>query len=151
MRSVVTFIFVENIEMSYSQIPHQHYFFYRGKWTAEMDSFLLSMLTYDKKRAAWVNNEIPSVLMQVIELEMKKKLCVAITMDEILQKKKALENRYWTFKQVVRVKGMHWDMQQHRVSTYEDSLWGKIFEVINLFFYHYLIMLMNWILLDYIL
>lgn len=93
-----------------------------------MDTIVLSMLLYHKQTRGWKNGDVPPAAMRVVKQELNRRFGDIFSFDEIVERKIALENRYWTFKWVVAVDGVFWDVQNHCVHAL-PPIWNQILQV----------------------
>ncbi|KAG6423913.1 hypothetical protein SASPL_114321 [Salvia splendens] len=102
-------------------------FFYRGKWTQEMDAMLLSTLITLRSGRQWEDANLPDEVLRNVRDVIKHPFGVDLTPDDIAVRVKLLKGRYMCFKKLVKTDGVHWNPQDKIVSA-SDATWKLIFK-----------------------
>ena len=109
-------------------IPPQSKFLYEGKWSPLVDNILVDTIIRLKNMTAWTLLEFPSYFLLTAAKEIHTKTSVHFTEVELTDRVGKLHMRYRTFKELVAVDGVQWDMPTKYVSA-EDWLWKRICKV----------------------
>lgn len=110
------------------KIPPQEMFFYRGKWTKEMDAMLLSTLITLRRGQEWEDANVPDEVLGNVRVVLNHPFGVDLTTNDIAVRLKLLKARYRQFKKLVNTGGVQW-IPQDRVVSAADSTWKLVFQV----------------------
>ncbi|KAG6416705.1 hypothetical protein SASPL_124141 [Salvia splendens] len=108
-------------------IPPQAVFFYKGKWTTEMDAMLLSTLITLRRGREWEDGNVPEDVLRNVRDVIMHPFGMDLTTDDIAGRVKLLKARYISFKKLVKTNGVQWN-PQHRIVVASDSTWNFIFK-----------------------
>ncbi|KAG6430352.1 hypothetical protein SASPL_108417 [Salvia splendens] len=108
-------------------IPPQAVFFYKGKWTPEMDAMLLSTLITLRRGREWEDGNVPEDVLRNVRDVIMHPFGMDLTTDDIAGRVKLLKARYISFKKLVKTNGVQWN-PQHRIVVASDSTWNFIFK-----------------------
>lgn len=117
------------------KIPPQAMFFYKGKWTQEMDVMLLSTLITLRIGREWKDANVPDDVLRNVCDVIKHPFGVDLSTDDIAVRVKLLKARYIRFKKLVKTDGVQWNPQD-RIVTASDSTWKFIFKVGSLHIFY---------------
>ncbi|KAL1558481.1 hypothetical protein AAHA92_08940 [Salvia divinorum] len=95
--------------------PLRYMFFYKGKWTPEMDTILVDTLLRLKGETGWILEEFPSYFLLIAGKEIEEKEHMLLYDIELSNRVEALHTRYRTFKDLWRVRGAYWDFRTKSV------------------------------------
>ena len=109
-------------------IPPQEVFFYRGKWTQEMDAMLLSTLITLRNGRQWEDANVPDDVLRNVCAVINHPFGVELTTDDLSVRVKLLKARYRRFKKLVQSDGVQWNTEDRLVIA-SDSTWKLIFQV----------------------
>ncbi|KAG6410397.1 hypothetical protein SASPL_128455 [Salvia splendens] len=113
-------------------IPPQAVFFYKGKWTPEMDAMLLSTLITLRRGREWEDGNVPEDVPRNVRDVIMHPFGMDLTTDDIAGRVKLLKARYISFKKLVKTNGVQWN-PQHKIVFASDSTWNFIFKVAGCF------------------
>ncbi|KAG6429296.1 hypothetical protein SASPL_107344 [Salvia splendens] len=109
------------------KIPPQAMFFYRGKWTQEMDAMLISTLITLRTGREWEDGKVPDAVLRNVRDVINHPFGLDLTTDDIAVRVKLLKARYVRFKKLVKTNGVQWNTQDRIVSA-SDATWKFIFK-----------------------
>ncbi|KAL1563323.1 hypothetical protein AAHA92_05805 [Salvia divinorum] len=105
--------------------PPQYMFFYKGKWTPEMDTILVDTLLRLKGETSWILEEFPSYFLLTAAKEIEEKEHVLLYEIELSNRVEALHTRYLAFKDLLAQKGAYWDFRTKSVIA-PEAAWEKM-------------------------
>ncbi|KAG6382509.1 hypothetical protein SASPL_157821 [Salvia splendens] len=109
------------------KIPPQAMFFYRGKWTQEMDAMLLSTLITLRTGREWEDGNVPAEVLRNVRDVINHPFGLDLTTDDISVRVKLLKARFVRFKKLVKTNGVQWNTQD-RIVAAMDETWKFIFK-----------------------
>ena len=86
------------------EVPQQDMFFYRGKWTREMDVMLLSTLISLRRDRTRENGNVPDDVLRSLCSIMKPPFGADLTSEEISICVQLLRARHKRFKKLIQTK-----------------------------------------------
>ncbi|KAL1532259.1 hypothetical protein AAHA92_32288 [Salvia divinorum] len=113
------------------QIPLQEVFLYKSNWTAEKDSFVLSIIAKSKTKGEWDGSVIPFDLLEHAVGVLTAEMGLPFTSRDVYERFRFLEHRYRAFKLVLDTEGVFWNVNTNVVFT-SESIWKAIFKKNNL-------------------
>lgn len=111
-----------------SYIPQQATFFYRGKWSQEMDTLLLSTLITLRSGREWDALNLSHEMLNNVCAVLNPPFGAFLSTVDVSDRLKHLNDRYRRFKKVVRTPRVQWN-QVDKVVTADDHTWKQIIEV----------------------
>ncbi|KAG6394994.1 hypothetical protein SASPL_145585 [Salvia splendens] len=105
-----------------SNIPRQETFFYKAKWSAEVDSVLLSVIVWAKNMGRWSGSVIPIAILQEVIESIQSETGVSFSWLELYERYQFLEQCFHAFKLVWQTRGVYWNMQSNMVIS-PNSAW----------------------------
>lgn len=111
-----------------SNFPPQETFFYKNKWSAEVDSGLLSVIVRAKNMGRWSGTVIPIPILQEAVESIESETGVSFSWPELYERFQFLEQRFHAFKLVRHTDGVYWNMQLNMV-TCPDGAWTELIKV----------------------
>ncbi|KAL1549518.1 hypothetical protein AAHA92_17616 [Salvia divinorum] len=109
-------------------IPGQEFFFYKGNWTSEVDSLLLSIITKSKSAAEWDGSVIPLDLLEQVASVIVAELGLTFTWRELYERFRFFEHRYRAFKLVLDTDGVSWNFNTNLVFGAEP-IWENLIQM----------------------
>ncbi|KAG6390401.1 hypothetical protein SASPL_148135 [Salvia splendens] len=109
------------------KIPPQAMFFYRGKWTQEMDAMLLSTLITLRTGREWEDGNVPAEVLRNVRDVINHPFGLDLTTDDISVRVKLLKARFVRYKKLVKTNGVQWNTQD-RIVAATDETWKFIFK-----------------------
>lgn len=103
-------------------------FFYKGKWTANVDNLLLSNVIRMRGVHPWEGNNIPDAVIAEAATSINQAIGGEFTITDLNIRLKVLEECFTTFNKVVATAGVHWNMPDKIIEA-DDEVWKTIFQV----------------------
>ncbi|KAG6425276.1 hypothetical protein SASPL_115704 [Salvia splendens] len=107
-------------------IPNQATFFYRGKWTASMDTLLLSTVIKVRPSRSSADDFVTDAVLNHACMVINNCFTTTITCADIVSRLELLRVRLQTFNEVVRTPGVRWDLDEKRIIA-DNETWKFIF------------------------
>ncbi|KAL1544477.1 hypothetical protein AAHA92_21323 [Salvia divinorum] len=117
-------------------IPGQEFFFYKGNWTSEVDSLMLSIITKSKSAAEWDGSVIPLDLLEQVASVIMAELGLTFTWRELYECFQFFEHRYRAFKLVLDTDRVSWNFNTNLIFGAE-LIWENLIQMNKLITTYY--------------
>ncbi|KAL1568240.1 hypothetical protein AAHA92_03633 [Salvia divinorum] len=108
-----------------SSIPRQEFFLYKSKWSAEVDSVMLSFIVRAKNVAQWSGTVIPIPILEEAVAAIHAATRLSFTWRELYERFQFFEQRHHAFQLVVHTRGVFWNVNNNTMSA-SPSIWEDI-------------------------
>ncbi|KAG6415855.1 hypothetical protein SASPL_123274 [Salvia splendens] len=98
------------------KIPSQDVFFYKSKWTSEIDSLMLSLIIQSKNVGKWDGSVMPYDLLEHVTGALTADTGISYTCRDVYERFRFFEHRYRAFKMVTvkTIKQIH-EEESHKI------------------------------------
>ncbi|XP_042067473.1 uncharacterized protein LOC121810814 [Salvia splendens] len=110
-----------------NNIPPQDSFLYKGRWTAEVDSVMLSVIIREKRANNWSGTVIPIPVLEEAVATISLETGVSFTWRELYERFQFMEKRYHAFNLVTRTRGVSWYVHSNTIIGPEPT-WKALFQ-----------------------
>lgn len=109
-------------------IPPQAIFFFKGKWSVELDNQLLSELVRVKEEQGEIHSGLADEALIDARAKVEAVAAIKFNIDELQARVHFLASRYEIFHVLVSTPGVCW-YPNLKVVDAADIVWGKVMQV----------------------